>query len=46
VPNVLRFDSDDATFFSPSTRSRIVEFILKRKRLSEDSDDEFAFGVS
>ena len=26
-------------------RSRIIEFILKRKRLSEDLDDEFAFGI-
>ncbi len=26
-------------------RSRIVEFILKRKRLSEDVSDEFAFGI-
>ncbi len=26
-------------------RSRIVEFILKRKRLSEDVNDEFDFGI-
>jgi anoctamin-1 len=26
-------------------RSRIIEFILKRKRLSEDANDDFAFGI-
>ena len=26
-------------------RSRIIEFILKRKRLSDDVNDEFAFGI-
>ncbi|XP_059080629.1 anoctamin-1-like [Tigriopus californicus] len=35
----------DADFFTPSMRSRIIEFILKRKRLTEDVDDEFAFGI-
>ena len=38
------FDHDDPNFFSPATRSRIVEFLLKRKRFSDDSEDDFAFG--
>lgn len=40
----IRFDVD-ADFFTPSMRSRIIEFILKRKRLTEDVEDEFAFGI-
>ena len=36
---------DDENFFTPSIRSRIVDFILKRKRFKEDIDDEFAFGI-
>ena len=36
---------DDPDFFTPSMRSRIIEFILKRKRLSDDVNDEFAFGI-
>ena len=38
------FDHKDPNLFSPATRSRIVEFLLKRKRFSEDPDDDFAFG--
>ena len=40
------FDHNDPNFFSPATRSRIVEFLLKRKRFSDDSEDDFAFGVT
>ena len=36
---------DDENFFTSSIRSRIVDFILKRKRFKEDIDDEFAFGI-
>ena len=41
----FRFDLDNREFFTPSMRSRIIEFILKRKRLSNDVSDEFAFGI-
>ncbi len=40
-----RFDLSHPDLFTPSSRSRIIEFILKRKRLSDDNDDEFDFGV-
>lgn len=36
---------EDENFFSSSIRSRIVDFIIKRKRFKEDIDDEFAFGI-
>ena len=36
---------EDENFFTSSIRSRIVDFILKRKRFKEDVDDEFAFGI-
>lgn len=36
---------DDEDFFTSSIRSRIVDFILKRKRFKEELDDEFAFGI-
>ena len=39
------FDHDDPEFFSLATRTRIVEFLLKRKRFSEDPNDDFAFGT-
>ena len=32
-------------FFTQSMRSRVIEFILKRKRLSADALDDFAFGI-
>jgi len=40
------FDHNDIKFFTPATRSRILEFLLKRKRFSEDQDDDFAFGIT
>lgn len=40
------FDHNDAKFFTPATRSRILEFLLKRKRFSDDQDDDFAFGIT
>ena len=37
---------EDENFFTSSIRSRIVDFILKRKRFQDDIDgDEFAFGI-
>ena len=36
---------DDEDFFTSSIRSRIVDFILKRKRFKDELDDEFAFGI-
>ena len=38
------FDHSDPNLYSPATRSRIVEFLLKRKRFSADPNDDFAFG--
>jgi len=40
------FDHNDDKFFTPGTRSRILEFLLKRKRFSDDQDDDFAFGIT
>ena len=41
------FEDDNAKFFSPAARSRIVEFILQRKRfLPDGADDDFAFGIN
>lgn len=42
---LLRFDADDEDFFTSITRSRIVDFILKRKRFTDETGDEFAFGI-
>ncbi|EFX62011.1 hypothetical protein DAPPUDRAFT_120635, partial [Daphnia pulex] len=39
------FNAEDEDFFTSSIRSRIVDFILKRKRFKEEIDDEFAFGI-
>ena len=39
------FDMDRPNFFTQSMRSRVIEFILKRKRLSSDALDDFAFGI-
>lgn len=41
----LRFNVEDEDFFTCSVRSRIVDFILKRKRFRDDPEDEFAFGI-
>ena len=38
------FDDHDPNFFSLATRSRIIEFLLKRKRFTEDPNDDFSFG--
>ena len=39
------FDSNHASFFNESKRIRIIHFILKRKRFSNDPSDDFAFGL-
>lgn len=46
VVNDGRFDTSAECFWTPSIRSRIVQFILDRKKFSAASDDEFAFGVA
>ncbi|KAH9634436.1 hypothetical protein HF086_008270 [Spodoptera exigua] len=33
-------------FWTPSIRSRIVQFILDRKKFSEATNDDFAFGIT
>ncbi|CAF4896928.1 unnamed protein product [Pieris macdunnoughi] len=40
------FDTTSDCFWTPSIRSRIVQFILDRKKFSESPTDDFAFGVS
>ncbi|EAT41725.1 AAEL006656-PA [Aedes aegypti] len=39
------FDLKQACFFTAAVRSRIVQFILDRKRFSEDSRNDYAFGI-
>ncbi|KAG5872235.1 hypothetical protein JTB14_002995 [Gonioctena quinquepunctata] len=39
------FDVDSAYFFTPAIHSRIVQFILDRKRFSINSQNDFAFGI-
>ena len=40
-----RFNTDSPRFFTPAIHSRIVQFILDRKRFSENTSDDFAFGI-
>ncbi|XP_045542104.1 anoctamin-1 isoform X5 [Papilio machaon] len=40
------FDTASDCFWTPSVRSRIVQFILDRKRFSERQNDDFAFGIA
>ncbi|CAG7717026.1 unnamed protein product [Allacma fusca] len=39
------FDVEDPEFFTPLIRAHIVDFILKRKRYSEDTSEDFSFGI-
>lgn len=39
------FDINHESYFNESKRIRIVEFLLKRKRFSENIEDDFAFGI-
>ena len=43
----FRFDIERSNFFSPSIRSRVIEFILKRKRLTSEPEveNDFLFGI-
>ncbi|XP_061382630.1 anoctamin-5 isoform X2 [Danaus plexippus] len=40
------FDSSSPCFWTPSIRSRIVQFILDRKKFSYSEADYFAFGIT
>lgn len=40
------FDTTAECFWTPSIRSRIVQFILDRKKFSEAANDDFAFGIA
>ena len=40
------FDSNHDWYFDKSTRERIVDFLLKRKRFSDNDEDDFAFGIA
>ena len=40
------FDSSHDWYFDKSTRERIVDFLLKRKRFSDNDEDDFAFGIT
>ncbi|XP_026323434.1 anoctamin-1-like isoform X3 [Hyposmocoma kahamanoa] len=40
------FDTQSECFWTPSIRSRIVQFILDRKKFSEHPTDDFCFGIS
>ncbi|KAJ8977505.1 hypothetical protein NQ317_017123 [Molorchus minor] len=39
------FDIDSPCFFTPAIHSRIVQFILDRKRFSKNPNSSFAFGI-
>lgn len=39
------FDLKQSCFFTAAIRSRIVQFILDRKRFSRDTFDDYAFGI-
>lgn len=42
---ICRFDVESSCFFTPAIHSRIVQFILDRKRFSNNSQNDFAFGI-
>ncbi|XP_033224171.1 anoctamin-4-like isoform X2 [Belonocnema kinseyi] len=39
------FDLESPEFFTPATRSRIVQFILDRTKFTEEKDEDFGFGI-
>lgn len=39
------FDIDSPCFFTPAIHSRIVQFILDRKRFSDKHTEDFSFGI-
>lgn len=42
---IFRFDVQQKCFFSAAVRSRIVQFILDRKRFTLATEDDYAFGI-
>ena len=40
------FESSHEWYFEKSTRERIMDFLLKRKRFSDSLEDDFAFGIA
>ena len=40
------FETSHDWYFSKSTRERILDFLLKRKRFSDNLNDDFAFGIA
>lgn len=44
-PSISRFDLQQPCFFSAAVRSRIVQFILDRKRFTTEEADDYAFGI-
>ena len=40
------FEEDEAKYFSPAAKSRIVEFIMQRARFLPVQEDEVAFGLN
>lgn len=41
----FRFDIHHKCFFTAAIRSRIVQFILDRKRFTLGADDDYSFGI-
>lgn len=39
------FEVNEAEFFTPAVRARIVDFILRRKRFTDNDLEDFAFGI-
>ncbi|CAL8081793.1 unnamed protein product [Orchesella dallaii] len=39
------FDVNEEEFFTPAVRARIIDFILRRKRYTDNDLDDFAFGI-
>lgn len=44
-PFIFRFDVRHKCFFTAAIRSRIVQFILDRKRYTLGEDDDYSFGI-
>ena len=40
------FDTEHEWYFDKSTREKIVDFLLKRKRFSDNDEDDLAFGIA
>lgn len=45
LTSTSRFDVHHKCFFTPAIRSRIVNFILDRKRFTSGEEDEYDFGI-